>query len=72
MAQKKMTYGLVAIICICCIVYLVTTLIAVNCAADKNMQCAQASGLTAGVFGCILLSGIVAAVMSSKGGGGMG
>ena len=70
--QKTMTWGIVALVCVCCLIYLVTTIIALNCMAEKKTDCARASGLTAGVFGFLLLSGIGAVWMGSKGQRGSG
>ena len=39
-----------------CLVYLITTLIALNSAADGKWQTAQASGFVALVFGCVAAS----------------
>ena len=68
--KKGVTYAVLAVVCASCLIYLVTTIIALNCVAQKKDDCARASGLTAGVFGCLLLSGIVAVFYTGKGQGG--
>lgn len=65
-----MSWAIIALVCASCFIYLVTTIIALNCAVQKKNDCARASGFTAAVFGCLLLSGIVAVWFSGKRQGG--
>lgn len=56
--EDKLKYTALAGMVVCCLVYFITTIIAMNCLADKKIGCAQASGLTALVtcfFGAGLL-----------------
>lgn len=39
-----------------CLVYIITTLISLNSAADGKWQTAQVTGFVAMVFGCVALS----------------
>lgn len=45
-------YVAIAVIGVSCLVYIITTLIALNSAADKKWQTAQVTGFMAMVFGC--------------------
>lgn len=65
--QKALTWITVALVCASCLIYLVTTVIALNCVTQKKNDCARASGTTALVFGCLLASGIAAVYWGSKG-----
>lgn len=38
---------------VACLVYIITALVSLNCVADGKNGCAQTSGFTALVFGCL-------------------
>ena len=53
-------------VALCCIIYLITTIIAGVCISEKKNTCAATSGIVAGTFGALLCSGIVCVMYSSK------
>jgi len=59
------------VVAVCCIIYLITTIVAGVCITKKKNTCAATSGIVAGTFGAMLCSGIVFVLYSSKKSGGM-
>lgn len=72
--MNKMQMGGLAVACLCLVICFVTSIISLNCAADKRWQCAQISGFAAGTTGCMMISALVAGFFFLKktGGGGLG
>ena len=65
MANKMMIGGGVAVL-VSCLVYVILTLVSLNCAADGKWDCAQGTGITAAVSGCMCASAVAVLVYISK------
>lgn len=66
MAEKKLFWIMSAILAVICVVYSITTIIALNCLADKKNDCAQTSGIMAAVCGCLAASAIGVLFFANK------
>ena len=67
MAVNAKWIGVIAMI-VLCLVSVITSIMALNCLADKNNTCAQASGFTALVTGCMIASACAAVMYQNKAG----
>lgn len=62
----KLVYASSAMLALACIIYIITGIISLNCLADKNTQCAQTSGFTALVFGCLAACALAVIMFGGK------
>lgn len=53
---KTMTYVGLGAAAVSCIVCIITTIVSLNCLANKDNKCAQVSGFTALTFCCLMAS----------------
>ncbi len=70
MAGKAMRWRVSACVALSCVIYIVTTIISLNCVAQKQNDCARAAGFTAAVFACVLVLGCACVMLSSRGSSG--
>jgi len=64
--HSKLAYASSAMLAVSCLIYIITGIVSLNCLADKKTQCAQTSGFTALVFGCLAVSAVAAIVYGGK------
>ena len=66
--QKTLSYVMMGGAALSCLIYIITTIIAVQCGASKKNDCAMKSGLVAVVFGCMVCSSAAFMLWPHKGG----
>jgi hypothetical protein len=64
--DKKASWIGVIIAIVLCLVSIITSIMTLNCLADQKYTCAQASGFTALVTGCMIASACAVVVYQNK------
>jgi hypothetical protein len=65
-------YAMPTVLALSCLVTIITAIVAMNCAANKNKTCAQEAGFTALVMGLAVCSACVSLYYANKHVGRMG
>lgn len=66
MVEKKIAYVSSGLLALACLVYVIATVVSLNCLADKKNDCAQGSGFVALTCGCVAASAMAAIMFSDK------
>ena len=59
-------YAMPAVLALSCLVTIITAIVAMNCAANKDKSCAQGAGFTALVMGLVVCSACVSLYYANK------